>query len=122
MIPITTRPRLARANTIYLVNGSWQGSWEGLPRDVIIYKWGSAKPVRDGTKWFADRGHRLVLSGAPVDKWLRETAGLPGIIGFSYTTWDGDYSGMGRFFQEIREWKGAPAAGGPDSVVETDEE
>ena len=44
----------------YLVNGNWDGSWEGLPKDVIIMNW-SANP--EGLKWFAERGHKQILCG-----------------------------------------------------------
>ena len=45
----------AQKKYYYLVNGNWDGSWEGLPKDVIILNWYS--PTPDGVKFFADRGN-----------------------------------------------------------------
>ena len=46
----------------YLVNGTLKGSWEGLPRDVIIANWNSGK-ARDSLGWFARQGHRQIIAG-----------------------------------------------------------
>jgi len=91
----------------YLVNGSWAGSWEGLPKDVIIYNWSGR---RESAKWFADRGNRQVLSGSSPERWLDAARGLSGIVGMSYTNWEGDYSGMADYFARMRAWKGAGEA------------
>ena len=44
----------------YLCNGDFYGSWEGLPSDVRIIKW--AGGGRECLKFFADRGHEIVIS------------------------------------------------------------
>jgi len=100
---------LGEGEYYFLVNGSWYGSWEGLPQDVIIYNWGGRLSMRDSLKWFADRGHRQVMSGFPPERWLEAAEGLPGIVGISYTTWTSDYSGMKAFFDAVREWRPAAA-------------
>src|SRR5262249_46653603 len=46
----------------YLVNGSLKGSWEGLPREVVIANWNGGKAA-ESLKWFADRGHAQVIAG-----------------------------------------------------------
>jgi hypothetical protein len=82
----------------YLVNGSWKGSWEGLPKDVIIANWNSGKAT-ESLKFFADRGHQQVLAGfydSPglkgFTKWDDAAKGVPGVTGFMYTTWRSDFS------------------------------
>ncbi len=82
----------------YLVNGNWDGSWEGLPSDVIIMNWYA--PSRDSVKWFADRGNKQVLCGyydtkdlkANIKQWMEISEGFPGIIGMMYTTWQRNFS------------------------------
>lgn len=86
----------------YLVNGSWAGSWLGLPRDVIVVNWYFDKR-KQSLPWFARRGHRQVLAGyydGPVDQirtWLDDARGLPGIIGVMYTTWAQRYDDLEAF-------------------------
>src|SRR5207249_7607147 len=46
----------------YLVNGSLRGSWEGLPKDVVIANWNGGRRAA-GLKWFAGRGHEQILAG-----------------------------------------------------------
>src|SRR5207245_3047476 len=76
----------------YLVNGSWEGSWKGLPPDVIIANWNSGKAAQ-ALKWFAGRGHPQILAGYYDDgldnfkHWHKEAQGIPQIKGFLYTTW-----------------------------------
>lgn len=77
----------------YLVNGSWKGSWEGLPKDVMIANWNGGKAA-ESLKFFADRGHKQVIAGyydSPglqgFTKWDTAAKGIPGVTGFMYTTW-----------------------------------
>lgn len=81
----------------YLVNGSWKGSWEGLPKDVVIANWNGGKAAAS-LRFFADRGHRQVLAGfydSPGLKgftgWDEAAKGVPGVVGFMYTTWRHDF-------------------------------
>lgn len=86
----------------YLVNGTWAGSWEGLPPDVGIVNWNF-----DGRKkslpFFAGRGHRQILAGyydgAPdtIREWLQDAAGVHGIDGVMYTTWMQKYDDLEAF-------------------------
>jgi hypothetical protein len=83
----------------YLVNGSWVGSWEGLPSDVGIVNWANHLKGKN-LKWFADRGHEQVLAGYYdqdewiIEEWLAAGEGLPGIAGAMYTTWRNSYGDM----------------------------
>lgn len=103
----------------YLVNGNWDGSWEGLPKDVIILNWYSPKP--DGMKFFADRGNPQVICGYydgraddkmknNIGNWMKVSAGVPGVLGFMYTTWHDDYKNLKRYFELVdtyADWSGA---------------
>jgi hypothetical protein len=91
----------------YLVNGTLKGSWEGIPRDVIIANWNSGK-ARESLAWFASRGHRQVIAGYYDDdnpsglrKWEAAARGVNGVIGFMYTTWSARYAQMDHYGVEL---------------------
>jgi len=86
----------------YLCNGDFYGSWEGLPSEVGIIKWGGGG--RDCLKFFADRGHRIIIStGGPrgVYGWRRAAEGIDNVEGFMYANWHKDYSGLADFMKAI---------------------
>ena len=113
----------AKSGYYYLVNGNWDGSWEGLPKDVIILNWYS--PTREGIGFFADRGHPQVLCGyydqrttekmkQNIHKWMTVSEGAPGIRGFMFTTWGRRYQYMKEYFQLLDTydaWKKEMSAG-----------
>ncbi len=107
----------------YLVNGNWDGAWEGLPKDVIIMNWYS--PTAEGIKFFADRGNPQVLCGyydgtstdamkKNITNWMKVSQGQPQMQGFMYTTWRRNYKNLKEYFQLVDtydQWgKGAQAA------------
>jgi hypothetical protein len=83
----------------YLVNGDLTGSWEGLPKDMLIVNWNSGQPTKS-LSFFADRGHPQVLAGyydAPPEKirdWQATGKDLKGIRGAMYTTWQSNFSDL----------------------------
>ncbi|UCC67733.1 MAG: hypothetical protein JSV79_11530 [Armatimonadota bacterium] len=83
----------------YLVNGTWAGSWEGLPADVGIVNWANHLKGKN-LGWFANRGHAQVLAGYYdheewiIEEWLEAGDGLPGVAGAMYTTWRDNYHDM----------------------------
>lgn len=97
-------------NDFYLVNGDLAGSWEGLPRDVMLCNWNSAKPA-ESLAFFAARGHRQVLAGyydqdvRRIRDWLGaatkatgDPARTPGCVdGVMYTTWRNQYRDLEAF-------------------------
>ncbi len=94
----------------YLVNGPLTGSWEGLPRDVIVANWNSGQGA-ESLKWFARRGNPQVVAGyydaGPENfrRWDAAARGVPGIRGFLYTTWQqryGDLEAYGKLLQGKR--------------------
>jgi len=110
----------------YLVNGNWAGSWEGLPKDVMIVNWYA--PSKESAKFFGDRGHTQILSGyyddrgetgmkKNIENWMKMSEGVPNIQGFMYTTWSNYYEDMPGFFRLIAEypkWATGAAEAGKD--------
>ena len=106
------------AGYYYLVNGNWDGSWEGLPKDVVIANWYS--PTKDGMKFFADRGHKQFMCGyydgdmkQNISSWMKVSEGVPNVIGMMYTTWRHNYRDMPEFFRLLKEypaWLKEPSA------------
>jgi len=91
-------PHHNAVDNYYLVNGSLKGSWEGLPKDVVIANWNDDKAA-ESLKWFAGRGHAQVIAGyydgGNLDnfrKWDAAAKDVKGVRGFMYTTWQHDYT------------------------------
>jgi hypothetical protein len=86
----------------YLVNGTWAGSWEGLPKEVGILNWFFAKR-RENMSWFAARGHNQVLAGyydgppQQIGTWLADARDVPNVTGAMYTTWEHRYDDLETF-------------------------
>jgi hypothetical protein len=91
----------------FLVNGSWKGSWEGLPREVIIANWNSDK-ARESLKWFAGRGHTQIIAGyydsglENFKNWDATARGVPKVDGFMYTTWMAKYGDLEAYGKAMR--------------------
>lgn len=86
----------------YLVNGSLKGSWEGLPKDVVIANWNSGKAA-ESLRFFAGRSHRQVIAGyydadiGDFRRWDAAAKGVPDVVGFMYTTWAQKYQQLEAF-------------------------
>ena len=87
----------ARDNYFY-VDGSYYGSWNYVPKDLIMVAWVYAKRT-ESLRFFSENGFQTM--GAPYyDKksladtidWYKEVAQTPQSIGIMYTTWINDYS------------------------------
>ena len=70
-----------------LVNGNWNGSWEGLPKDVVVMNWNGTDRAAASLKWFAGLGYKQVIAGYydgnPADNvahWMTAARGVPDII------------------------------------------
>jgi len=106
----------------YLVNGNWDGSWEGVPKDVIILNWYA--PKAEGVKFFADRGNPQIIAGYydgrsekewknNIAGWKKVLEGQPNILGFMYTTWNHNYKNMQPYFKTLdtfKDWGAATTA------------
>jgi len=99
--------QLAKGEHRYFANGSWYGSWEGLPSDVWIHNW---HWTAEGLKWFADRGHRQIMSlnfdSGPLsamDEILERVKRTPNVGGYQFTTWGKTYDNLPEFFTYIEK-------------------
>ncbi len=107
----------------YLCNGNFWGAWEGVPKDVVIMKWGM-RPA--GIQWFGREGWGQILSAwggstAPPDsreqadaaraavQRAMEGAGPHGdsVVGFMYTTWTQNFNGLEAYSRAIDEYMAA---------------
>lgn len=91
----------------YLVNGSLEGSWEGLEPEVIILPWYFSKRA-ESLKFFAERGHKQVIAGyydakpEKVAEWLTAAKAHPrSVVGVMYTTWQKKYDDLEKFAEVI---------------------
>jgi hypothetical protein len=106
------------SKNFYLVHGTWDGSWEGLPKDVIVMNWiGGA----EGVKFFSDRGNPQILCGyydegktqqmkENIIGWKRDSSGAKNILGLMYTQWGSGYGRMKDYFNLLSrydQWKDA---------------
>jgi len=96
----------------YLMSGDLAGSWEGLPKEMVVVNWNSDKP-KESLPFFAKRGNGQVLAGyydadpARIRGWLDAGAGLSGIDGAMYTTWTDNFKHLEAFAKSA--WGEAPA-------------
>ncbi len=86
----------------YLVPGDLAGSWNGIDPDVVIVNWNHDK--RDAAlKFFADRGNRQLIAAyydgplSQTRQWIDSAAGVKGVVGFMYTTWQSRYDELENF-------------------------
>jgi len=87
----------------YLVEGDFTGSWNFVPKDLIIAVWGGA-PREKSLRFFAEQGFRTLIAcyyDAPnldeVKGWLELARKTPNVTGFMYTTWERKYGLLGDF-------------------------
>jgi hypothetical protein len=89
----------------YLVNGDLAGSWEGLPKEMLIINWHQGQAAKS-LPFFGRRGHAQVLAGyydGPVDRirqWLDAGKDVEGIRGAMYTTWRGNFDDLEKFAEK----------------------
>ena len=87
----------------YLIDGSLQGTWNYIPKDLVIACWYFEK--RDlSLDFFSKLGYRT-FAGAYYDAddlanpkaWLESLNRTPGAIGIMYTTWEKKYELLSAF-------------------------
>jgi hypothetical protein len=93
----------------YLVNGSLEGSWEGLPRGVVVANWNGGKK-RPSLEFFAGRGHRQLIAGyydaddlSGFTGWDAAARSVRGVVGFMYTTWQAKYGLLDSYGRALRD-------------------
>jgi len=100
----------AKRAPYYLCSTSFDGSWEGLDKSVIIVNWNSGKR-NSSMPFFAQQGYRQIIAGyydsADVKKrlegWLNTADKIDGVIGCMYTTWTNNYGHMKVFYKSLME-------------------
>ncbi|RKY05323.1 hypothetical protein DRP77_01360 [Candidatus Poribacteria bacterium] len=87
----------------YLVEGDFTGSWNYVPKDLIIAVWGG-RPREESLRFFADKGFRILIACYydadtldDVRGWLELAREIPGVRGFMYTTWRRRYELLEEF-------------------------
>jgi hypothetical protein len=96
----------------YLVKTTWAGSWEGLPRDVVMVDWYAGKAA-ETFKFFHARGHRQFIAGyydgdpeANAKQWLTAAKASPAnIVGVMYTTWQSKFGDLAKFMDAVRRYE-----------------
>ncbi len=91
----------------YAVNGTLDGSWKGLDKEVGIVNWNGGLMGKN-CKFFADLGLKQILSGYydsdengdTIRQWMANTKSVPGIAGAMYTTWESKYNAMSPWAQK----------------------
>ena len=92
----------------YLVEGDYTGSWNHIPKDLIIAVWGG-QPREKSLKFFADQGFRTLVACYydadnldEVKNWMQLARPLPKVQGFMYTPWQRKYSLLPAFGDLLR--------------------
>jgi hypothetical protein len=113
---------------VMLVEGSFAGSWKGLPPEVGILNW-NLDALKTSLAWFSGLNpdqpvpHPQIIAGfydrgdgaTEARREVAEAAGVPNVRGLMYTTWNDDYSKLKAFADAARAaWpdylKSVPAA------------
>jgi hypothetical protein len=87
----------------YLVNGDFTGSWNHVPKDLIIAVWGGA-PREESLRFFSDEGYRTLVACyydaddlKDVTGWLHVARKTPNVRGLMYTPWQKKYGLLPQF-------------------------
>ncbi|HPA20633.1 MAG TPA: hypothetical protein PLU30_22985 [Verrucomicrobiae bacterium] len=92
----------------YLVEGDFTGSWQYLPKDIIVAVWGG-KPRAESLRFFSERGFQTLaacyydadsLDG--VKEWLNLARQIHGVRGLMYTPWQKKYDLLPAFGDLLR--------------------
>jgi hypothetical protein len=101
----------------YLVDGDFTGSWDHVPKNLIMAVWGGA-PREASLNFFASRGSRTLVACyydaddlKEVEGWLKLAAQTRKLRGFMYTPWQKKYSLLPEFGDLLRKPAPQPAAG-----------
>ena len=91
----------------YLVGSTFEGSWEGLSRDVHVCCWYFGKRA-ESMPFFDARGHKMLMAGyydtsdvkANVAGWRDAASKVQGAAGLMYTTWRNEYKDLEAFAKQ----------------------
>lgn len=81
----------------YLVEGDFTGSWNHVPKDLVMAVWGGA-PREQSLRFFSEQGFRTLASCYydadnldAVKSWLQVARPIRHVRGFMYTPWQRKY-------------------------------
>jgi hypothetical protein len=106
-------PYVNAVDNYYLCNGTLNGSYEGLPKNMIVVNWNYENSTyMDSLDFWAQRGNPMIIAGyydglgLPIQQWLQDAndTGV-NVVGAMYTTWDYNYTDLEEFADEA--WGGA---------------
>lgn len=87
----------------YLVQGDLSGSWEHVPKDLVMAVWGGA-PREQSLRFFAEQGFPVLVACyydagdlSDVKNWLAAVRPLSHVRGFMYTPWTKKYDLLAQF-------------------------
>lgn len=97
------------------VEGDLSGSWKGLPASVRIMNWNLSN-LKNSLTWFSGENsaqptaHEQIIAGyydngdgaGDAKSEISKAAGIPGVMGLMYTTWNYDYSQLQQFADAAR--------------------
>ncbi len=93
----------------YLVDGDFTGSWDHVPRNLIMAVWGG-EPREASLNFFASRGTRTLVACyydaddlKDVEGWLKIAEHTRKLRGFMYTPWQRKYSLLPAFGDLMRK-------------------
>ena len=103
----------------YLVDGDFTGSWNHVPKNLIMAVWGG-EPREASLHFFADQGFRTLVAcyyDAPdlkeVNGWLQAAQPLRKVRGFMYTPWQKKYELLADFGDLLHSQPRAPRPSSP---------
>jgi hypothetical protein len=92
----------------YLVEGDFTGSWNYVPKDLIMAVWGG-RPRPESVRFFSEQGFRMLFACyydaddlEDVKGWLELARTTEGVRGFMYTPWTKKYGLLGDFGKLIQ--------------------
>ena len=93
----------------YLVNGDFSGSWNHVPKDLVMAVWGG-EPREKSLRFFAGEGFQSLVACYydaddlnEVKGWLQLARQVPNVRGLMYTPWQKKYSLLPAFGDLLRE-------------------
>ncbi len=92
----------------YLVDGDFAGSWQHVPKDIVMAVWGG-EPQEKSLRFFSGAGFRTLAACYydaddldEVKGWLKSAREVPNVRGFMYTPWEKKYSLLPAFGDLLR--------------------
>ena len=92
----------------YSCRGTFHGSWNFIPKDVVVICWWLAKR-NETLPFFEQLGFRTMAAAYYDAKnldgcrdWMESCANTPHCLGLMYTTWRGDYGKMQAFGEMMK--------------------